>query len=176
MYVTKRVWRLNGASFLNPNGRVRVKEPNPHGRNQTSKVRSVLGDKVFLPCSLQFVTLGPCNLQGLFWNHSFCAITDSLLVKLGFVYKTLPKAQRTRGLSSYQYHKFLHKSSTSTLDQTFYSKSEQKFSFMTKPQLPNLQQTVANTILIINISSNSNNLNKFWIVIFTCQGQINQVY
>ena len=108
MYVTKRVWRLNGASFLNPNGRVRVKEPNPHGRNQTSKVRPVLGDKVFLPCSLQFVTLGPCNLQGLFWNHSFCAITDSLLVKLGFVYKTLPKAQRTRGLSSY--HKFKHKS------------------------------------------------------------------
>ena len=40
------------------------------------------------------------------------------------------------------------------------SKSEQKFCFMTKPQLPNLQQTVANTILITNIS-NSNNLNKF---------------
>ena len=40
------------------------------------------------------------------------------------------------------------------------SKSEQKLSFMTKPQLPNLQQTVANTILITNIS-NSNNLNKF---------------
>ena len=31
---------------------------------------------------------------------------------------------------------------------------------MTKYQLPNLQQNVANTILIINIS-NSNNLNKF---------------
>ena len=46
------------------------------------------------------------------------------------------------------------------LDQTFCSKSEQKFSFTTKPQLPNLQQTVANTILIINIS-NSNNINKF---------------
>ena len=37
---------------------------------------------------------------------------------------------------------------------------EQKFGFMTKPQLPNLQQTVADTILIININ-NSNNLNKF---------------
>ena len=36
------------------------------------------------------------------------------------------------------------------------SKAQQKFSFMTKPQLPNLQQTVANTILIININ-NSNN-------------------
>ena len=46
---------------------------------------------------------------------------------------------------------------------------------MTKPQLPNLQQTVANTIHIINIS-NSNNLNKFWVGIFTRQGHINQVY
>ena len=46
---------------------------------------------------------------------------------------------------------------------------------MTKTQLPNLQQTVANTIHIINIS-NSNNLNKFWVGIFTRQGNINQVY
>ena len=44
---------------------------------------------------------------------------------------------------------------------------------MTKPQLPNLQQTVANTILII---SNSKNLNKFLVGIFTRQGHINQVY
>ena len=36
-------------------------------------------------------------------------------------------------------------------------------------QLPNLQQTVANTFLIININ-NSNNLNKFWVAIFTRQG------
>ena len=54
------------------------------------------------------------------------------------------------------------------------SKSEQKLSFMTKPQLPN-QQAVANMILSINIS-NSNNLSKFWVGIFTCQGHINQVY
>ena len=46
---------------------------------------------------------------------------------------------------------------------------------MTKPQLKNLQQTFVNTILIINIS-NSNNLNKFWVGIFTNQGHINQVY
>ena len=46
---------------------------------------------------------------------------------------------------------------------------------MTKPKLPNLQQTVANTILITNII-NSNNLNKFWVGIFTRQGHINQVY
>ena len=45
---------------------------------------------------------------------------------------------------------------------------------MAKPQLPNLQQTVANTILITNIS-NSNNLNKFWVGIFTRQGYSNQV-
>ena len=42
------------------------------------------------------------------------------------------------------------------LDQTLCSKSEQKFSFLTKPQLPNLQQIVANTILF----SNSYNINK----------------
>ena len=46
---------------------------------------------------------------------------------------------------------------------------------MTKPQLPNLQQNVANTILTININ-NSNNLNKFWVAIFTCQSHNNQVY
>ena len=50
-----------------------------------------------------------------------------------------------------------------------------KFSFMTKLQLPNLHKTGVKTILIINIS-NSNNLSKFWVVIFTCQGHINQVY
>ena len=36
-----------------------------------------------------------------------------------------------------------------SLDQTLCSKSEQKFSFMTIPQFQNLQQTVADTILII---------------------------
>ena len=46
---------------------------------------------------------------------------------------------------------------------------------MTKPQLPNLQQTVANTILITNISK-SNNLNKILEGIFARQGHINQVY
>ena len=60
------------------------------------------------------------------------------------------------------------------IDQTLCWKSEQKLSFMTKPQLLNLQQTVANTILITNIS-NSNNLNKFRVGILTCQGHINQV-
>ena len=47
-----------------------------------------------------------------------------------------------------------------------------KFNFLTKPQLPNLQQIVAITILI----SNSYNINKFGVGIFTRQGDINQVY
>ena len=45
---------------------------------------------------------------------------------------------------------------------------------MTKPQLPKLQQTVANTFVSINIG-NSNNLGKVWVGIFTRQGHINQV-
>ena len=48
------------------------------------------------------------------------------------------------------------------------------FSFMTKPQLPNLQQTIANTIFIIN-TSNTNNLKKIWVGFIT-QGRIKQVY
>ena len=58
------------------------------------------------------------------------------------------------------------------LEHTLCSKSVQKFSFLTKPQLRNLQQIVANTILI----SNSYNINKFGVGIFTRQGDINQVY
>ena len=46
---------------------------------------------------------------------------------------------------------------------------------MTKPQLLNMKQNVVNRFLSINMS-NSNNLNKFWIGIFTRQGHINQVY
>ena len=57
------------------------------------------------------------------------------------------------------------------LDQPLCLKSEQKFNFMTKRQLPN-QQIIANMVLSINIS-NSNNLNKFWVVISTRQGHIN---
>ena len=45
---------------------------------------------------------------------------------------------------------------------------------LNKLQLPN-QQIVAKMILNINISK-SNNLNKFWVGIFTRQGDINQVY
>jgi len=58
------------------------------------------------------------------------------------------------------------------LDQPLCSKCEQKYSFLTKPQLWNLQKNVAHTILI----SNSYNINKFWVGIFTRQGHINKVY
>ena len=51
-------------------------------------------------------------------------------------------------------------------------KSEHKFGFITKPQLPSMQQTDAKTNLNIN-TSNSNYLNKFWVIIFTRQGQVN---
>ena len=51
------------------------------------------------------------------------------------------------------------------------SKSEQNFSFVTKPQLLILRQTVANIFPIINIS----NINKFWVGLFSRQVQINQI-
>ena len=62
-----------------------------------------------------------------------------------------------------------------TLDQTLCSKSERKSNFRIKLQLPNLHQTVINTFISITIS-NSNNLDKFLVGIFTCQGHINQDY
>ena len=68
----------------------------------------------------------------------------------------------------------LYKLQLQNLDQPLCSKSEQKLSFMTERQLPN-QQAVVNMIPSINIS-NSNNLNQFWVGIFTRQGHINQVY
>ena len=86
--------------------------------------------------------------------------------------ETLSKAQRIRGLSSYTglYQISFSESRFSinfkispelqhqNLYQTLCSTSEQKLSFMTKPHLPNLQQTVANTILIINISNSGSKL------------------
>ena len=76
-----------------------------------------------------------------------------------------------------------------------FSTHEQIFNFMSKLQLSNMQQTIANTLLIIIlravatpvpdnksnpiqsiiITSNSDNLNKLRVAIFTCQGHINQV-
>ena len=45
---------------------------------------------------------------------------------------------------------------------------------MTKLQLPNLHKIFFNTILSINIS-NTNNLNKLGVGIFTRQGHINHI-
>ena len=56
------------------------------------------------------------------------------------------------------------------LDQPLCSKSEKSLVLG-----PNASAQICNMILTINIS-NSNNLNKFWVGIFTRQGHINQVY
>ena len=118
-----------------------------------------------------------------FWldmlNVSYCKA-----MTIDFCMETLPKAQRTRGLSSAYQSNFLSQVLTQilirhlqNLDQeptskswpnleTLCSKYEQKLNFMTKLHLPNLHQTVVSTFLIIKMS-NSNNLNKFWVVIFT---------
>ena len=45
---------------------------------------------------------------------------------------------------------------------------------MNNPQLPNLQQNVANTILIINIS-NSNNINKFWFELVSSHAGVTSI-
>ena len=66
----------------------------------------------------------------------------------------------------------LNKLQLQNLDQPLCPKSEQNFSFMTKRQLAN-QQTVANMILSINLR-NRNNVNKFWVGIFTRQGGSHQ--
>ena len=47
------------------------------------------------------------------------------------------------------------------------------FIILTKIQLKNIHQTVVKTFLSISIS-NSNNINKFWDGIFTCQSHISQ--
>ena len=88
--------------------------------------------------------------------------------RLNFITSTKHRQQNSDQLQ------ILPKLQLKILEQTLCPKSEQKFNFMTKPQLPNLQQTVANTILTINIS-NSNNLNKFWVDVFKGQSHINQV-
>ena len=46
---------------------------------------------------------------------------------------------------------------------------------MTKLQLQNLDQTVVDPFLNVNIS-NTNNIKKFWVGIFKGQGHISQVY
>ena len=90
---------------------------------------------------------------------------------LGHIRLNLYKTSAEKKLAKLQLQ-ILPELQLQNLDQTLCSKSEQKFSFLTKPQLRNLQQIVANTILI----SNTYNINKFWADIFTRQGYINQVF
>ena len=56
--------------------------------------------------------------------------------------------------------KILTKPQLQNLDESLWSKSEQRFKFVTKLQFPNLHQTIINSFFSINIGS-SNNLNKF---------------
>ena len=171
-----------------------------------------------------------CNVASLFWRQDLWGILrhfHPVTKSWKRSQKTLPKAERTRGLSSsFQSNLLSHITSSNTnvdqtssskyrpsiyfkilkfkiltkpsfsisikiqlrnlcktsaakywpnsslkilpelqhqnLEQTLCSKSEQKFGFITKPQLPSMQQIVANTIFIINISKSAN-LNKFWV-------------
>ena len=66
--------------------------------------------------------------------------------------------------------------STSKSWSTLVLKVWKKVKFKDQTSAPkSVKKTVANMILTINIS-NSNNLNKFWVGIFSRQGHINQVY
>jgi len=73
-------------------------------------------------------------LEVLNWLRSACCLSDgplhSLFDKGLYVIKTLPKAQRTRGLSSY--HKFLRKFGSNLI-----------FRMSTKRQIQNLNRTSA---------------------------------
>ena len=91
--------------------------------------------------------------------HFFCGRKKVQIYVVLVIFQTLPKAQRTRGLSSFcqskflrAYHKFKHKStSTKNLNQTSASPQNLKFKILTKPsfristkiQLHNLYKTSA---------------------------------
>ena len=77
---------------------------------------------------------------------------------MSFIILTKIQHRNLNQTSAAKYFKISPELQLQTPYQTFCWKSEHKFSFMTEPQLLHLQQTVAHTILIINISNN-NNLN-----------------
>ena len=127
------------------------------------------------------ITSSNTNLDQIHLQNLDLASTSQLNISISNKLKILTKIQlhnlyKTSAAKCWTNSSFeiLPKLQLLNLDQPLCSKSEQKFSFMTKRQLPN-QQAVANMILSINIS-NSNNLNKFWVGIFTPQGHIDQVY
>ena len=99
----------------------------------------------------------------------------------------LPNLDQTSGSKSWPNFNFkiLIKSQPQSLDLKHTSKSWSNFSFniviktrykiSTKPQLQNIDQTVVNTFLSINIS-NTTNIKKLWVGIFKGQSHISQVY
>ena len=107
------------------------------------------------------------NILRISTKHQFQNLNLTSASQLNLKFKILTKAS-FRISTKIQLHK-LHKTSAAkywpnsslklmpelhlrNLDQALCSKSEQKFSFMTKPQFLNLQQTVVNMTLIININ------------------------
>ena len=132
-----------------------------------------------LSTSWGHITSSNTNLDQIHLQNLDLASTSQLNISISNKLKILTKIQlhnlyRTSSAKCWTNSSFeiLPKLQLQNLDQPLCSKSERKFSFMTKRQLLN-QQAVANIILNI---SNTNNLNKFWVGIFTRQGHINQVY
>ena len=120
-------------------------------------------------------------------KHTYIHKTNTFF--LLFFLCTFPWLQNLNQTSAPKYWpKFKFKISTElklqNLDQTLFSKSEHKFSIknMTNLTPQYLDQTLAfqslsnycQKFLIVKFR-NSNNINKFWVVIFTSQGHINQV-
>ena len=101
------------------------------------------------------------NQTSAFWPN----LTFKILTKPGFRILTNIKLHLPQpSISS----KMLTKLSlqnlvwTQNLDQTLWSRSKQKFAFLTKLQLPNLYQTVADTFLSINISTIKTSRSLSW--------------
>ena len=150
-----KIWKVHGLKYSFPfphflfNGKLRLVIFVAHW-NLTSLISRSIGRDCSsfwkrIKKELRLINMYLLSCIQNTYKHSF------LWTILRFDEETLPKAQRTRGLSSsYQSNLMVHITSSNT----------------------NLDQTVANTILI----SNSNNLIKFWVGIFTRQGRINQVY
>ena len=129
--------------------------------------------------SLGHITSSNTNLDQTSSESRPC-INFKISIKHHHFDKTKPESRPTMNLIAKIKHQQQNNDQTSaskswTNLETLSSNSEQKLNFMTKVHLPQLHQTVVDTFLIIDLN-NSNNFNKFWVAIFTCQSHINQVY
>ena len=151
-----------------------------HKNKWTSNLtRNIRKKQTSMSCSYPTQRMFKVVLGGWFkTNHGCCRHWQGnpflrFFVWFLFWLETLPKAQ-PEGPEGWVH---ITRSQFTNLEHITISESRLgiNFKISTKRQLPNLQQTVANTILITNIS-NSNSPNKFWVGIFTRQGHLNQVY